>query len=306
MRMNGMLRASAVMLCFIWMGGCKSAPPPAPVPLARMQATRQAEEAAKLSQAENWTAAAQAWQMAADRFALLNDRADEAVAWHNLGQAQHETGGSDDFAHESFEQAAQINRQLGMTNAWWRNQIALVQLEMSNTNAVASRFKSLSALKPPAELQGFYENELGRFQTEIGDFASASRAFDQAKIIFEQDKNHSGLAAVSMNRALLLSRQKQFPAALTEWRRARAQCEALADPSGLARALLGEGQTLLAAGQDLPQAERLLRQAARNYATLRRVADQKRALTVLIECLQAQNKPADLEQARLEELKKNP
>jgi tetratricopeptide (TPR) repeat protein len=303
MRAKGLRLLASLAILAATLAGC-STTPPAPVPAARRQTERQASEAARLSQAENWPAAVEAWQAAADRFALLNDRAGEAMAWHNLGQARREIGMTN-LARQAFEQAAQINRQLGRTNAWWRNQIALAQMEIGDTNAAAARFKSLSAQPPPAGLEGYYLNELGRYQTETGDFAAAARSFDQVKASFEKEQNAACLAAVSMNRALLLDRQKQYPAALVEWRHARAACEALADPAGLARALLGEGQTLFESNQDLPQAEGLLRQAARNYATLRHQVGQKRALTLLIECLRAQNKPVEAEQARLAGVEKN-
>lgn len=276
---------SLAVLC-AGLAGCSTVPP-RPVPLARQQAIRQAETAAKLSQAENWAAAAPAWQNAADRFALLNDRAGEAMAWHNYGQAQNELGDTN-AARNAFEQAAQINTQLRSTNAWWRNQLALVQMEIGDTNAAAARFKTLAARPVPAELAGYYQNELGRWQTEVGDYSAAARSFAMAQTNFQHEP--ACLAAVSLNRAALLTRQHSYPAALAEWRAARAAFEALSDPLGIARALLGEGQSLLESGENLPLAETLLRQAARNFATLNRTADHDRALALLAQCIQSQKK----------------
>jgi hypothetical protein len=141
----------------------------------------------------------------------------------------------------------------------------------------------------PAELAGYYQNELGRWQTEVGDCVAAARSFAQAQTNFQHDA--ACLAAVRLNRAALLTRQQLYPAALAEWRAARAACESLSDPLGIARALLGEGQTLLESGEGLPQAETLLRQAARNFATLNRTAEHDRALALLAQCIQAQKKP---------------
>ena len=298
-----------VLLAAAWLlPGCSSTPPPAPVPAARAQAMRVAENAARLSQAENWTAAILEWQTAADHFALLNDRANEAVAWHNLGQARRETG-EYPTAQAALERAAAMNRVLGLTNAWWRNQIALIQLEdgQGNTNRAAARVQTLLQVnQAPESLRGYFLNELGRHQSDTGDFPAAESSLNQARQVFEGAKDQPGSAAVSENRARLLGRQKQYPSALAEWRRARSIYEALADPHGLTRTLLGEGRTLLEAGQDLPKAEDLLRHAARNYATLHRPRDQQHALESLIDCLLAQAKPANQENLRLDALRKTP
>jgi len=295
---------SPLLLALVLLCGCRSAPPPAPVPAARLQAMRVAENAARLSQAENWTAAIFEWQTAADRFALLNDRTNEAVAWHNLGQAQRETG---DYqpAHIALERASAMNRALGLTNAWWRNQLALIQLEdaLGNTNGAAARIQLLQANRAPDNLQGYFLNELGRHQSDAGEFSAAQSSLNQARQAFERTQDQPGLAAIAVNRALLSVRQKQYSPALAEWQRARSVYETLADPLGIARTLLGEGQTLLEAGLDPLKAEALLRHAARNYATLHHPREQERALASLIDCLRAQAKPVDQETLRLDALR---
>ena len=304
---NEALLSVVLLVAVLFLPGCSSTPPPAPVPAARLQAMRVAENAARLSQAENWTAAVLEWQTAADRFALLNDRANEAVAWHNLGQARRETG-DHQAALVALERASAMNQALGLTNAWWRNQIALIQLEdaQGNTNGADARLKILLVRQAPEGLQGYFLNELGRHRSDAGDFSAAEPSLNQARRVFEQGKDQPGLGAVAVNRAVLLSREKQYSAAVDEWHRARSVYEALADARGITATLLGEGQTLLATGQDLPQAEELLRHAARNYATLRRPRDQQRALEGLIACLKAQSKPADPEKSRLDALRKTP
>src|SRR5713226_7549153 len=102
--------------------GCSTAQPLPPAPVAVSRAEQSAEQAAKLSESQNWPAAAQEWKLAAERFGLLNDQAREAVALHNLAQAQRELGHAVP-ARLLLEEAASLNKKLGRTNEWLRNQI---------------------------------------------------------------------------------------------------------------------------------------------------------------------------------------
>lgn len=292
---------------FVWvaslglvLAGCSSTAPPAPLPAARAQAMRLAADAAQLSAAENWPAAVRQWQVAADHYSLLNDPTNEAVAWHNLGQARRESG-ERTLAREAFEKAATMNQAYCQTDAWWRNQLALVQVDsdLDDTNAVTRRLTDLSARPVPPDLEGYFANEQARDRIRQGNAPSASVALDRAWHAFERDRDEAGLAAVAVNRAELFTRLSQYPAALAAWRQARLRYETLADPHAIAFTLLGEGETLLAARDDLARAERLLRQAARNFATLRRPEEQARALRGLIDCLRALNQSSEAERALL-------
>src|SRR5262245_11267085 len=74
--------------CLLFVVSCRSAKPPPEPPLAVERAERATSQAVELLQHENWPAAAAEWKKAADAASLLNDRKGEAVALHNLAQAQ--------------------------------------------------------------------------------------------------------------------------------------------------------------------------------------------------------------------------
>ncbi|MBI5688289.1 MAG: tetratricopeptide repeat protein [Verrucomicrobia bacterium] len=258
--------------------------------------------AQKLSANENWSAAVREWQNAADRYRLLNDRANEAVALHNLAQA-HRALGDFDRARVLLEQAADLNQQLGRSDEGWRNQIALLQIEsQAKQNATLdARFAKLTASPPPdsqPQLQGLFFNELGLWQQRQGDLAKAGETFRRAEQAMAKAGDRLGLAVVLANRARLDEAQRKFADALEKWGEARTRFEALADPPGIAASLAGEGRVLLAAGQNLPAAETLLRRASENFRTLKMENDRADTLRLLMECLTTQKKTAEAAETR--------
>jgi tetratricopeptide (TPR) repeat protein len=295
-------RIPASAFCLLLLAACSSAPPPPVLPAAVAQADHAAETAQKLSANENWTAAAREWQTAADRYRLLNDRAREAVALHNLAQACRALG-EFDRARALLEQAAELNRQIGRSDEAWRNQIALLQVESraKQTAALEARFARLAASPLPdsqPQLQGMFFNELGLWLQSRGDLAKADETFHQAGQAFAKAGDRSGSAVVLANRARLDEARRQFADALEKWGQARAAFETLADPPGIAAAIAGEGRSLLAAGQNLPVAEILLRRASENFRFLKMGDQQAAALHSLVECLVAQKKTAEAAEAR--------
>jgi len=284
--------------------GCTSAKPPATAPPAVSMAGRAAAQAAKLSQNQHWSAAAREWRLAADDFALLNDRAREAIALHNLAQAQRELGQLED-ARRLLEQAATLNEKFERTNEWWRNQIALLQLEAQSgqTNSLNARFEQLaspSSRLKDRSLRGLFLNELGLWELRQHHLTKAERAFLQAEEQFQAVHDAPGIATLLANRAQLYEEQKDFPAAINAWRLALSKFEALADPPGITRALAGQGRALLEAQKDLPLSEDLLRQAARNFRTLQAQSDLEVTLELLVQCLNAQGKSEETRSVRSE------
>ena len=292
----------AIPLLLAGCAGSKPPPPPQPVAIAQVQHT--AEQAAKLSDAGNWLAAAHEWQLATDRFHLLNDRTNYAIALHNLAQARRQLGELTN-AHSLLAQAAGENRQLGRQADWWRNQIALLQLEaqMRHTNALQNRFGELLPLAPgipSRDVSALFLNELGLWRQSQGELPQAADSFRQAREQFAALGDEAGLATVEANQAGLLETQQDYPAAVERWRAALARFEALGEPPEIARGLLGLGRTLLRARQDLPRAEDLLRRAARNFELLQAPAGRKTALRLLVDCLVAQDKKREAEAVREE------
>ena len=270
--------------------------------MALARANHAADSARKLSSNENWSAAVREWQNAVDDYRLLNDRANEAVALHNLAQANRALGDLD-RAHSLLEHAAELNQQLDRNDEWWRNQIALLQVESlaKQTTSLEARFNKLTASPPPdaqPQLQGLFYNELGQWQQHQGDFAKADETFRRAEQAMTKAGDRSGAAVVLANRARLDEAQHKLPDALEKWGEARKRFETLADPPGIAASLTGEGRALLAAGQNLPAAETHLRRAAENFRLLKMNDDRAAALRSLVECLTAQKKTAEADEVR--------
>src|SRR5688572_553929 len=117
-------------ICCLLFGvsACRSTKPPPEPPIAIEQRDRVMTQAAALSEQGNWTAAAVEWRRAADRASLLNDQAGEAIALHNLAQAQRQLS-QFDTARTNALAAAELNEKLARKNEWWHNQILLLQLE---------------------------------------------------------------------------------------------------------------------------------------------------------------------------------
>jgi len=266
------------------------------------QASHAAEMAQKLSANENWSAAVREWQNAVDRYRLLNDRANEAIALHNLAQARRALGDLD-CARSLLEQAADLNQQLGRGDEGWRNQIALIQIESQakQTAALDARFAKLIAAPPPdsqPQLQGLFLNELGLWQQRQGDLAKADETFRRAEQAMAKAGDRLGVAVVLANRARLDEAQHKFADALEKWGQARTRFEALANPPGIAASLVGEGRVLLATRQNLPAAETLLRRASENFRTMKMENDRADTLRLLVACLTAQKKTAEAVETR--------
>jgi tetratricopeptide (TPR) repeat protein len=296
----------AVFTAFVLLPGCSSTKPVAPEPAAVSQARLQADNAAKLTGAGNWTSAARAWQQAAEGYALLNDRANEAIAWHNLAQAQRELG-QPASARTWLEQAAALNLDIGRTNEWWRNQIALLQIERQNQESAAVE-KRLARLTPLAnslsapELRGLFLNELGLWQMRQNEMVHAEATLRQAEQAFLKANYAPGLAAVLANRAQWALAQGRPIEALALWRSALTRYESLADARGIALCLAGLGRSQLAAGTALEQAEFNLRRAAENYRRLNLKPERIATLKALLECLDLEKNTVAADPVR-EELK---
>ena len=297
-RLSRLLPPSSCLLLLLLLG-CHSAPPPAPTPPAVSMAQRAQAQAAGLSQQQNWPAALRAWQLAADRCSLLNDLANEAVALHNLAQAERELGQTAE-ARKNLERAALLNEKTGRTNEWWRNQIGLLQLEAeaAQMEALKARFEKLlpiaSQLREPST-HGMFLVEAGLWQRSQGEFNKAAQSFAEAERDFKTAHDTAGLTAISANRAELSELRKDYAAAINFWKTALAQFQSMADPQGIARALAGQGRALLAANQELALAEDLLGRAAHNYRTLNMTKQARATLELLAQCLQAEGKQEDAE-----------
>jgi tetratricopeptide (TPR) repeat protein len=231
-----------------------------------------------------------------DRYRLLNDRPNEALALHNLGEAKQQLGELK-AAHSLLESAAAINAALKLDGPWWRDQITLLQVEAQsdNTNQLAIRFEKLiprSKSLANGYVKALFVNELGLWHTRAGDLDAARTDFAEALQLFRSAHDDSGAATVLANQALLLEKEKKFRDAAELWRAAQQQFELLPEPTGIAISMAGRGRALLNAQTDLPVAEDLLRRAARNFRLLRADQQAKETAELLKQSLAAQGKSA--------------
>lgn len=293
------------LLCLL-LTACSSAPPPAALPPARLQAGIMADAASKLTTAENWFAAARQWRVTAEQFAALNDLVSQAAALHNLAQAQRELYQSQS-AQSNLLMAAALNIETHQTNAWWRNQIALIQWTQENSTPESStnlvqHFSQLSERidsQSDPEIKGLFYNEQGRWLLHQGDFTHASNAFQRADLAFATIQHEAGQAAVAENNARLFLAQSNWTASFQAWGKVLKTYETLGEMNGIARCLEGQGETFLSQGSYYDSAEKLLRRASSSFALAHRPFDQCRALDSLIDCLKKLNKPVTAEQSDL-------
>jgi tetratricopeptide (TPR) repeat protein len=285
--------AGTVVGAGILLSSCASRKPAPPVPPVVAQGQRLAEQAQKLSLQGRWPAAAAAWQKAVDQYRLLNDSVHEPVALHNLAHAQMELA-QFDSARTNLESAAYLNQTGGRTNEWWRNQLALAQLDarQGRPDARKERWEQLLPRHeaqpiPDAQLRGLFWNELGLWRKESGAWDEALLAYQEAETAFRNAHWSPGLVAVAVNRAYWHLARQDFGAAAVDAERALGLAEAGADVPGIARALAAQGEAFVAAGTDLPRGIRQLRRAMENFRLLQMPLDQERAAQALEQALRA-------------------
>lgn len=269
-------------ICFLLFGlsACRSAKPAPEPPVAVARAERAIAQAQGLSEQGNWPAAVTEWRRAADEASLLHDRASEAIALHNLARAESQLE-QYTSARSNALAAAELNNKIGRTSDWWRNQILLLQLEALQTNvSPAARIGQLLprvAEITDAEIRGAFWNEVGLAQLRQSERERASESFLRAQAEYGRADDPAGVATVIANRARLMEAQGRLELATRAWADALQRFERLADPEGIAHALLGHGRTLLARETDLSLARDHLRRAARNFRNLGMEAEAAKA-----------------------------
>ena len=262
------------------LSGCASRPlPPAP-PRAAAEADRLSTQAAKLQREENWAGAADWWQRAGRQYQLLNRPADVALAQHNEGSCRRALG-QPDAALRLLGEASSTNLRLGRTNAWWRNQIALLQLENAQSPGQAlEHLRQLDPRLPSLESQpallGLLHHESARAQIGAGHPpASALESASRAQALFRLAQDPAGEAAVRLTRARILQMQGDLPAAVAEWRLALAAFEQLGQPRAIATSLAGLGTALTQGNSSNAEGLEILRRARDNFAVLKMETDAK-------------------------------
>ncbi len=276
---------AAVGLLLGWGGtGCASRPEPPPPPAAVSDANRLAKEAARLLTQENWAGAVAWWERAGRQYQLVNRPDQVALARHNEAVARRAMGESE-RARELWEESARLNRSSGQTNAWWRNQLALFQLEIESDPARAEARRA--ALEPRREELGaqpavapHWTHECarlllvqGRVGESLGDARLAVAGFDAVG-------DGAGAASAWVTVARGHEAAGRFEEATAAWRTSLGLFEVLGHPRGIAVALAGLGARLVADGQATPGRE-LLERARDNFRALRLEAEARGVEAVL-------------------------
>lgn len=264
--------AAAVVAVVAWNGvGCASKPPPPPPPKAWEEANRLAAQATRLQAAGDWTAALAWWDRAARQFRLLNDRTNLAMAWHNEAVA-HRALGRPAEALRHLEWAARLNADLGQTQAWWRNQIVLLQVANDAASPEALRTLARWDGRPDGledgALGAVLLHERARAWMTAGRLDEALKEAERAMAAYERAGDRAGKAAAGVIYAKILRRLGKFTQSATAWSRVLGEFEALGDPRGVAVSLAGWGGSLGDEGKELGKALDLLGRAEANYEAL--------------------------------------
>lgn len=272
----------------VWMAlgwlGCAG---PAPVPVSREveDAQRSARMAARLQGDRQWASAAIAWERAARQYRLLNRTAPWAVALHNEGVVRLQLG-EWDKAGECLETAMRLNRDLGDMAAVWRNQLALLQLDLADPSAdPVPRSLELEArqgeLGADPRMQGLLAHELSRVRLGQGSLVEAAGWSSRAETAFTGLNDASALAAVWTVRGEIAGAGGRWQAAAEAWQKALELYRAQGDPEGVAAALAGWGRSLAADGSAPEEARRMLSLAVENLTDLGQTAEAERLRGVL-------------------------
>ncbi len=257
--------------------GCAGRPVPAP-PRAVAEAERLVAQASKLQAEENWPGAADWWRRAGQQYQLLNRRGDVALARHNEGICRRAMGQLG-VSHALLEEASAANRDLGRTNAWWRNQIALLQLENeSDLGRASARLESLeprlAGIAEPS-LVALLRHEEARTRAGQGRLPEALSASARAAAAFQALGEAGGSAAVLLTRARIFQMRGDSVEAVAAWREALAAFERMGHPRGVAMSLSGLGVSLARGGGTREEAESILRRALENLAALKMEAESR-------------------------------
>jgi len=251
--------------------GCSTSKPPAPKPKAWQDAERLANQAAALQANGNWNGALEWWDRAAQQYVLLHDRTNLAVAYHNLGMVRRSLGQSKE-ATSDLEKAAQLNEHTGQRDAWWRNQIGLVQVGNDVGKGDAARLLVRLDGEPDRPTTGRLAAVLGheraRAKFASGDGAGALAESDRAAALYAAAGDPAGKAAIGALCGKILRSLGRNDEAIVFWKESLSTFERLGDPRGIAVTLAGWGGSLAATGRDPRLAGELLEHAEASYRML--------------------------------------
>lgn len=256
--------------------GCSTTPPPVAPPPARVEADRLATQASRLQAEGNWKAAAVVWKRAGDRYALLNQTADLALAWHNEGTARRALGDWE-TARALLERAATANAQGGRTQVWWRNQLALIQGEREHDPAAArtrvNRLDQAPGTPTEPRLAALWDHEVAALELLEGHAESALVRVQRAQAVYHTLADQPGAAASLTLGAQILLRLGRPSEAESRAVQALGLFESLADPPGIAVALATAGFAAAAQPGREDEARNFLARAESNFAAMGRDAE---------------------------------
>ena len=256
--------------------GCAGSKPVAPTPKAKQEAERLANQAATLQANGNWNGALAWWDRAAQQYALLHDRTNLAVAYHNLGMVRRSLGRMEE-ASADLEKAAHLNEQTGKREAWWRNQIGRVQVAndagSAGAPALLSRLDGEPDRPTTGRLAAVLGHERARARFSSGDGAGALAEAERAVSLYLQADDLAGTAATGVLCGRILRNLGRNEEAIVFWRESLSMFERLGDPRGITVSLAGWGGSLAATGRDKRLAHEILKHAEVSYRILGHLAE---------------------------------
>lgn len=219
-----------LVIC-LFLAGCASAPPPAPVSPLRQQAQR-AEDRGRAAYAKrNWNSAADSFAKAAEIYGALDDFSAQAGALHNQAQAEREAG-QVDVAIKLFEESLRLAEKpetiAGLAQAYRAKgdlDAAIDTAGRALTLAEAQKSKSLLTI----------QNDLAVLLFQRGNPGDQSRVVSLLSAVAgARDEHVAATGELNLGRAYLSfgeldAAEKQLQSALEKFR-------ALDDPRGLAEA----------------------------------------------------------------------
>lgn len=255
---------------WVW-SGCGSTKPGVPRPKALQEAERLAHQAATLQANRDWNGALVWWDRAARQYGLLHDRAQVAVAHHNLGMVRRALGRLEE-ASTDLEKASRLNAELGQRDSWWRNQLGLLQVgndaQAPGVVALLKRLEAEPDCPTEGRLAAVLAQERARAGLTAGGWAEALTEAERAGRLYALAGDTAGVAATGVLRGRILRRLGKNEEAIGLWQEALKVFEQIGDVRGIAVCLAGWGGSVAALGKDLRLAEELLRDAEENYRAL--------------------------------------
>jgi len=210
-------------------------------------------KASEACQNDRWQDALDYYQQAIERARVLNDRAGEASAWHNLGVAQIRMQRPHQ-AIESLQHALPLWRELGnrFGEANTLHNLGTAYADSGKArDALASYQQALQLRQQLGHKEGvaFTLQGIGSVYYALRDLTTAQRFFEQARALYRELGSKRGEAETLRYLGNILYVSGQWQKSLAAYENALALFREANDPEGEATTVAGMGALFLDMGQ---------------------------------------------------------